>query len=75
MALVKPTTFTVQQPMTLNGVAVTKGQVLTAPQVRAILHLDALVDRGWIKATPDVHQRRSQNPRGPHSSQTMLKQR
>ena len=75
MPMVKPTTFTVARKMKLNGVQVTPGTVLTAPQVAAIPHLDALVDRGWITATPDAHQRRAQNPRGPHSSQTMLKKR
>lgn len=75
MALVKPTTFTVARKMKLNGVLVTPGTVLTDPQVKAIPHLDALVDRGWITISPDPHQRRHQNSRGPHSAQTMLKKR
>lgn len=73
MALVKPTIFTATRDINLSGVAVVKGQVLTPAEVRAIPHLDSLVDRGWIVVQPDPHQRDHQNPRGPHSAQTMLK--
>lgn len=75
MALVIPRVFTAGRNFVMDGVRIVKGTVLTPTDISKIPYLNALVDRGYINVTPDPHQRRSKNPRKPHSTQTMLKVR
>ena len=50
-----PTGFTAVRKITLGGVTYNPGQAIPAAAVKAVRNPNALLSRGWIKATPAMY--------------------